>query len=117
MDIRRRQLEVRESDINGDASPLLFGEPIGVDAGERFHERGLSVVDVPGGADDDRLHGKQSTSRAKNKPGSLVGGAGSNLHCMYQDRYCVTKGEMPVSCSGFLPGPPPPRAGLLISAS
>ena len=51
------RFEVGKADVDGDAAPLLFFEAIGIDAGERFDQRGLAVVDVPGGADDDGLHG------------------------------------------------------------
>src|SRR3569832_2143588 len=38
--------------FDGNPAQLLGGEPIGVDAGERLHQRRLAMVDVPGGADD-----------------------------------------------------------------
>ena len=44
--------ERREAELDRDAAPLLFGQPIGVDAGERANERRLAVIDVPGGAED-----------------------------------------------------------------
>jgi hypothetical protein len=46
------QGEVGEAQLEGDAPPLLLRQPVGVDAGEGLHQRGLAVVDVPGGADD-----------------------------------------------------------------
>ena len=42
--------------INGDAAALLFLKPVGIDPGQRLHQRRLAVVDVPGGAYDDRFH-------------------------------------------------------------
>ena len=48
-----RLLEEREAEVDRDAARLLLGQAVGVDAGQRLHERGLAVVDVPGGADDD----------------------------------------------------------------
>ncbi len=42
----------REAEVDGDAAPLLLGEPIGVDAGQRLDQRGLPVIDVAGRADD-----------------------------------------------------------------
>ena len=33
--------ERREAELDRDAAPLLLGQPIGVDAGERAHERVL----------------------------------------------------------------------------
>ena len=50
------QRQVREAELDRDPAPLLLAEPVGVDPGERADERGLAVIDVPGGADDDALH-------------------------------------------------------------
>ena len=58
---RRRsavKLQVRESDIDGDAAALFLFQAVGVDAGERFHQRGLAVVDMAGRTDDDGFHAK-----------------------------------------------------------
>ena len=46
--------KVSEAEIDGDAAALFFFQAIGVDAGERAHQRGLAVIDVPGRADDER---------------------------------------------------------------
>ena len=54
---RGRQLQVREPQVDGDAAPLFFLQPVGVDPGERLHQRGLAVIDVARRADDDVLHG------------------------------------------------------------
>ena len=43
------------AEIDGDAAPLLLGQAIGIDAGQRLHQRGLAVIDVAGGADDHRV--------------------------------------------------------------
>ena len=48
--VRRRQ--VGEAEIDRDAARLLLLQAVGIDAGERAHQRGLAVVDVAGGADD-----------------------------------------------------------------
>ena len=45
-----------EPQVDGDAAALFFFQAVGVDAGERFDQGGLAVVDVAGGADDDVLH-------------------------------------------------------------
>jgi hypothetical protein len=50
--------EIRKPDVDGYAALFFFFEAIGVDAGERFDQRGLAMVDVPGGSDDDVLHEK-----------------------------------------------------------
>ena len=41
--------ERREPELDGDAAALLLRQPIGVDAGERAHERRLAVIDVTRG--------------------------------------------------------------------
>ena len=43
---------VREAEIDRHAAPLLLGEPIGVDAGQRPDEGRLAMVDMAGGRDD-----------------------------------------------------------------
>src|SRR2546430_17427573 len=45
------QRERRESEVDGDAPPLLLLPAVGIDAGERLHEGRLAVVDVTGGPD------------------------------------------------------------------
>jgi hypothetical protein len=54
-------LQVRETDVDGDAAPFLFFQAIRVDARERFDESGLAVIDVPGRADDDILHAAEDS--------------------------------------------------------
>jgi len=39
----------REAEVDGQAAALLLREPVGPDAGQPLHQRGFSVVDVPGG--------------------------------------------------------------------
>ena len=46
------QVEGGEADVDGDAAGLLLGQAVAVDAGEGLDERGLAVVDVAGGAED-----------------------------------------------------------------
>ena len=53
---RGRQFSVGEPEIDGDSSPLLFLQAIGVDPGKRLDQRGFPVIDVPGSPDDDGLH-------------------------------------------------------------
>jgi hypothetical protein len=48
---------VSEAEIDGDTSALFLLKAVGIDPGERFDERGLAVIDVAGGPDDDVLHG------------------------------------------------------------
>ena len=48
--------EVREAEIERDAASFLFLETVAVDTGERPDERGLAVIDMAGGADEDRSH-------------------------------------------------------------
>ena len=54
--LRRRQVHVREAKVDRDASPLLLLQPVGVDPGERLHQRCLPVVDVSRRSYDDRFH-------------------------------------------------------------
>ena len=46
-------LDMGEPEIDRDAARLLFLQPIGIDPGQRAHQRALAVVDVPRRADDD----------------------------------------------------------------
>jgi hypothetical protein len=55
-------LRVREAQVDGDAAPLLLGQAIGVDPGERLHERGLAVIDVTRRADEEAIHGPKATA-------------------------------------------------------
>ena len=49
-------LEVRETEVHGDAAGLFLLQPVRVGAGEREHQRTLPVVDVAGGAHDHVSH-------------------------------------------------------------
>ena len=49
---RAADLEVGEAQVDRDAARLLLGQAVGVDAGQRAHQRRLAVVDVARGADD-----------------------------------------------------------------
>jgi hypothetical protein len=49
-----RRWQIGKAEIDSDAAGLFFLEAIGVDAGERPHQRGLAVIDVTGGADNHR---------------------------------------------------------------
>ena len=46
------QRQVGVAQLDADAALLLLFEPVGVGAGQRAHQGGFAVVDVPGGADD-----------------------------------------------------------------
>jgi len=50
-------LEVREPELGGDAALLLDRQAIGVDPGQRPDQRGLAVIDVARGTDDEVGHG------------------------------------------------------------
>src|SRR5215472_4889751 len=52
-----REFKMGESDIDGDAAALFFGEAVGIDAGERLHQSGLAMIDVAGRSDDDVFQG------------------------------------------------------------
>ena len=57
-----RELRVAEHDR--DAPPPLLLEPVGIDAGQRAHERRLAVVDVAGGPEREVAGHRQALTRA-----------------------------------------------------
>ena len=67
------QRVVGEPEIDGQSPLLLLGETIGVDPGERPHERGLAVVDVARSGDD---HGAAEESGCAAEPVSPPGQGG-----------------------------------------
>ncbi len=50
------EFQVGEAEFDGDTPGLLLLQPVGVDAGEGLDQRGLAVVDVAGGAEDEVFH-------------------------------------------------------------
>src|SRR6185503_2404189 len=44
--------ERRKPQIDGNATALFFGQPVGVDSRQRFHQLGLSMIDVSSRPDD-----------------------------------------------------------------
>ena len=70
-------LEVREAEIDGDAAPLLLGQAIAVDAGERLDQRRLAVVDVAGGADGE-AHGAGLSAVVKGEVAARLEGLWGN---------------------------------------
>ena len=71
------KIQVGVARLQRDPSPLLLRQPVGVDPGERLHQRRLAVVDVPGGADHDSqraghssTHPTPGASLARSKRGS-----------------------------------------------
>src|SRR5581483_3789357 len=61
------QVAVGIAEIDGDAARLLFLQAVGIDAGQRLHQRGLAVVDMACRADD---HGARFPSWPTNSPSS-----------------------------------------------
>ncbi len=51
-----RKFQVREAEFDGDAAGLLLFEAVRVDARQRLYQRGLAMVNVPGGAEYQMLH-------------------------------------------------------------
>ena len=47
------QFERGEADVDGDAARFFFGQAVAVDAGEGLDERGLAVIDMASGAEDE----------------------------------------------------------------
>src|SRR5437016_5870924 len=68
------QFQIGKAEIDGDAAPLLFFKAVGIDAGERLYQRGLAVVDVPCGTDDNGFQTRNSTTVAPAPP-SFCGGS------------------------------------------
>ena len=54
------EFHVGESQIDGDATALLFFQAVRVDARESLYQRGLAVIDVSRRPDDDRFHLRES---------------------------------------------------------
>src|SRR4051794_15278684 len=81
----RRQFQMGETDIDSDAASLLFFQAIGIDASEGLDQRGLSVVDVSRGTDDDGLHATNSIVAPRVRRGerdhSTAGGKQALLCC------------------------------------
>src|SRR5437870_12581170 len=46
------KFHVREADVDSDSAALLFFQPVCVNASESFDQRGLTMVDMTGGAHD-----------------------------------------------------------------
>ena len=55
-----RELERCEPELGRDPALLLDRQAVRVDTGQRLHQRRLAVVDVTGGADDDRVNHRES---------------------------------------------------------
>src|SRR5436309_9445039 len=53
---RSGECQVGKSQVNGDASALFFFETVGVNSSQRLNQGGLAMINVAGGADDDRFH-------------------------------------------------------------
>ncbi len=48
-----RQAEGGEAEVDGDAALLLLLQAVGFDPGQGADQRGLAVIDMAGGADDE----------------------------------------------------------------
>ena len=59
---KAKRIGVGITKVDGDAAPLFLGQTIGVHTGQRFDQRGFSVIDVTGRADD---HGRCLISGAE----------------------------------------------------
>ena len=45
-----------KAEIDRDPARFLLGQPVGVDPSERLDERGLAVIDMAGGRENEMLH-------------------------------------------------------------
>jgi hypothetical protein len=50
------QIEMRETQIDRNSAALLFFQSVGIDAGEALNQRGLAMINVPSGPDNNRTH-------------------------------------------------------------
>src|SRR6185295_7281571 len=87
------EVEAGEAELGRDPARLLDREAIRVDAGQRQHQRGLAVIDVPGGTKDDRVrhaatlprggptcrHARSRSSRLRILPVGLRGSSAMNV--------------------------------------
>ena len=60
----------RETEVDGQAAALFFGQPVGPHAGEPLHERRLAVVDVPCRGYD--IHARTAPTSASSSSGATV---------------------------------------------
>ena len=51
-----KRREMGEAEIDRDAARLFLRQAIGIDPSERLDQRGLAVIDVAGGREDEMLH-------------------------------------------------------------
>jgi len=58
--IGHRQGHVGKTQIDSDAAPLLFLQPVRVDPRKSLDQRGFTVIDVPSRADNEGFHVKES---------------------------------------------------------
>ncbi len=63
------QRRIGKAEINRQPAPLLLGQAVGVDPGQRLHQRGLAVIDMAGGGEDHAAGADRSASWAR-KAGS-----------------------------------------------
>ena len=74
----RRPGTMREPELDRDAARLLFLQPVGIGAGQRFNERALAVIDVARGADDDGKHVFRQGTGRRHHGSAATRGLGSN---------------------------------------
>ena len=56
------QRRIGEAEIDRQPAPLLLRQAVGIDPGQRAHQRGLAVVDMAGGGEDHRADDAQAAS-------------------------------------------------------
>src|SRR5262245_13395974 len=101
---------VRITQLDRDAARLLFLQPIGIDARQRLHERGLAVIDVACGADD---HGaKVNRSSWPMKPASSSRQRRSMRNAPSLTRPTTGTGNPRNADSKAAKRPPSPRPGF-----
>ena len=59
------QIQGGKPQFDGDAAKLFLLEPVGVGAGKGFDEAGFAVVNMAGGAENDRFHNPRAPAGVK----------------------------------------------------
>ena len=74
------------AEVNGDAAALFLRQAVGIDAGQRFDQRCLAVIDVAGGTDDHTGSPVRGLRVARRDGVSSLAGSSVNNHPARGDR-------------------------------
>src|SRR5262249_36317197 len=88
-----RKVEMRESDVDGNAAALLPGKAIRVDTGESLYQSSFPVIDGPRGAYDDVLHPAASLSAPYSITAASNGSSASTKKWSFASTQCSSFGS------------------------